>query len=215
MVIDLSHDIGNGMPFVQGDPKPAIELHLDYLKDHCRVTRWTLGSHTGTHIDAPSHFFVEGASLSDYPVTRFFGRGVLMDLTHFEPNEVITPEDISPLIHHIQPGDFVILHTGWDRWWGSPTYEQHPSLSFEAARLLVRRQAALVAIDALSIENAPDDLYPVHELLLGHEIFIVENLCRLDKIGEQTGEYFFLPLKVIEADGSPVRAMFRPYEQIG
>jgi arylformamidase len=224
-IIDLSHTIHDDIQIYPGDPAPSIRQGLTHEKDYCHVDVLTLGSHTGTHIDAPFHFLKKGKKIDEFPVQRFVGEGVLIDVSAKSDRELIEPGDIEPYEKEIAEGDFVIFRTGRDKYFGSPRYYLHPFLSAEAAGLLVRRGVALVAIDALNIDptyyndmesepqakDLPDPEeygYPVHDILLGNDILIVENLCNLDKIKPVRGVYSFLPLKLKDADGSPIRAVF-------
>jgi len=127
--------------------------------------------------------------------------------------------------NEIVEGDFVIFRTGRDKYFGTPRYFSHPYLSAGGARLLVEKGVALVATDALNIDptysgnpdsdpsfkKLPDEKeygYPVHDILLGNDVLIVENLCNLDKVPRSKGVYSFLPLKLKGTDGSPIRAVF-------
>jgi len=210
MLIDLTHTLQTGMPVFPGDPEVEIQVHLDYKTHHCRVTRWKLGSHTGTHMDAPSHFIHGGVSLDKIPVSRFVGRGVVADLRHLEAGSPIIPRDLETALAGCHSGDFLVLHTGWDRYWGLPVYGNHPHLSLEAARLVIKQGISLVAIDAPDIEKAPDNHYPVHQLLLEQHCLIVENLSGLEQTTHPVGWFIFLPLKVEDTDGSPIRALYMP-----
>ena len=223
-IIDLSHTIHDDIQIYPGDPAPSIRQGLTHEKDYCHVDVLTLGSHTGTHIDAPFHFLKKGKKIDEFPVQRFVGEGVLIDVSAKSDRELIETGDIEPYEKEIAEGDFVIFRTGRDKYFGTPRYYLHPFLSAEAAGLLVDRGVALVAIDALNIDptyynddstpqakDLPDPEeygYPVHDILLGNDILIVENLCNLDKIKPVRGVYSFLPLKLKDADGSPIRAVF-------
>jgi kynurenine formamidase len=185
----------------------------------------TLGSHTGTHIDAPYHFIKDGKKIDELPVQRFVGDGVLVDVSAKSDRELIEPGDVEPYENEIAEGDFVILKTGRDKYFGTSKYYFHPYLSPEGARLLLKMGVSLVGIDALNVDPTyhdsqdsdpsaialPDEEtygYPVHDILLGNDILIVENLCNLDKIKPVKGVYSFLPLKLKDSDGSPIRAVF-------
>ena len=219
-VIDLSHTIRNGMQIFPGDPAPAIGRGLTHDGDYCHVDVLKLGSHTGTHIDAPFHFLPDGRRIDALPVQRFMGHGVLIDATGLEDRAVIGPDALEPYLAAIQKGDFAIFRTGWDRFFGGPRCLRHPFLSAECALRLADAGITLVGTDALNVDPtysadesgadgpSPDAYgYPVHEVLLGREILIVENLCRLDKVSQVRGLYAFLPLKLKDGDGSPIRAV--------
>jgi len=138
---------------------------------------------------------------------------------------LIQPGDVEPYEDEIAQGDFVIFRTGRDKYFGTPKYYLHPYLSAEGARILVRMGVSLVGVDALNVDptyngsmdsdpsakDLPDEGeygYPVHDILLGNDILIVENLCNLDNIKQVKGVYSFLPLKLKDSDGSPIRAVF-------
>ena len=224
-VIDISLTIQNGMQIYPGDPVPLIGSALTHEENYCHVAALQLGTHTGTHIDAPFHFLPDGRKLDAFPIERFVGRGVLIDAAGRSDNEMIGPETVQPCIPAIVKGDFAIFRTGWDRHYGTPKYLRHPFLSADCAELLVELGVSLVGIDALNVDPSSADAvsadpaakgknqtadygYPVHHILLGNEILIVENLCHLDEIVKVRGLYSFLPLKLKDSDGSPIRAVF-------
>lgn len=224
-IIDLSHTIHDGMQIYPGDPAPLIGRGLTHEKDYCHVDLLKLGSHTGTHIDAPYHFLKDGKRIDEIPVQRFIGSGILIDVSAKSDGEAIESTDLDSYASEIKKGDFVILKTGWDRYFGTSRYLQHPFLNSTGAELLVEVGAALVGIDALNIDSSSragmdheggagdgelqeDDDYPAHDILLGNDILIVENLCNLDKVMQPRGIYSFLPLKLKGSDGSPIRAVF-------
>jgi len=225
-VIDLSHTIHNGIQIYPGDPTPSINRFLTHEKDYCHVDILKLGSHTGTHIDAPYHFLKKGMKIDEIPAHRFFGNGVLLDVSGKSDRALIEARDIEPYRSEIKKGDFTVFRTGWDKYFGTPRYFQHPYLSAEGAGLLVEMGVVLVGIDAMNIDSTHQEVmdpdqpvkdagqktedyaYPAHDVLLGNNILIVENLCNLDKIKQVRGLYSFLPLKLKDTDGSPIRAVY-------
>lgn len=224
-VIDLTHAIHDDIQIYPGDPIPSIKQGLTHEKDYCHVDLLKLGSHTGTHIDAPYHFIKKGKKIDELPVQRFVGDGFLIDVSGKSDRDLIEPGDVERYKDEITQGNFVIFRTGWDKYFGTPKYYLHPYLSAEGARLLVNMGVSLVGVDALNIDPTyygstdsdpsakvlPDEEkygYPVHDILLGSNILIVENLCNLDKIKQLKGVYSFLPLKLKDSDGSPIRAVF-------
>ena len=224
-IIDLSHMIHDEIQIYPGDPVPSIKRGLTHEKDYCHVDVLTLGSHTGTHIDAPFHFLKNGKKIDELPIQRFVGEGFLVDVSGKSDRDLIEPCDIEHYEKEINEGDFVIFRTGRDKYFGTSRYYLHPYLSAEGARLLVKKGVSLVGIDAMNIdptyyESTDSDLsgkglpdeeeygYPVHDILLGNDVLIVENLCNLDKIKQAKGVYSFLPLKLKDSDGSPIRAVF-------
>ena len=84
-VIDLTRPLVSGMPVFPGDPPVTIERVRTHDEDGFEVSRICMGSHSGTHLDAPRHFFPEGATLDEFPAGRFVGRGVIVDLRQVQP----------------------------------------------------------------------------------------------------------------------------------
>lgn len=224
-IIDLTHTIHDDIQVFPGDPAPSIGRGLTHEKDYCHVDLLKLGSHTGTHIDAPYHFLKDGKRIDELPVRRFVGNGILIDVSHKSDRDTIESADLESYLTEIKKGIFVILKTDWDRYFGTPRYLQHPYLSIAGAKLLVEFGVGLVGIDALNIDSSyqavtgaeygkkdskphEDNDFPAHDILLGNNILIVENLCNLDKIKQRQGCYSFLPLKLKGSDGSPIRAVF-------
>lgn len=223
-IIDLTHTIHNEIQIYPGDPVPSISRGLTHEKDYCHVDILTLGSHTGTHIDAPYHILKHGKKIDAIPIQRFVGSGVLIDVSNKSARDVIESHEVESYKSKIEKGDFVIFMTGWDKYFGTPKYFKHPFLSADCARFLVELGVTLVGTDGMNLDPTfPEDTdpekveeevehedygYPVHDILLGNDILIVENLCNLDKIRQVKGLYSFLPLKVKDSDGSPIRAVY-------
>jgi kynurenine formamidase len=108
----------------------------------------------------------------------------------------------------LRPGRFVVLRTGWDRWWGAERYFRHPYLSLELADGLVTAGVSLVAIDTLNVDSTVDGTAAAHERLLGNNVLIVENLRGLDALAADRPYLFvFAPLALGDVDGAPVRAL--------
>ena len=225
-VIDLSHTIHDEIQIFPGDPVvPSINRGLTHEKDYCHVDVMRMGTHTGTHIDAPFHFRSDGKKIDKIPADSFVGNGVLVDVSAKSDREQIGVDDVKPYSSDIKKGDFVIFYTGRDKYFGTERYYLHPFLSAECARFLLELGISLVGIDALNVDPTYQDIanlnfplpdlpdeneygYPVHDILLGNDILIVENLCNLEKIKALRGLYSFLPLKLLNSDGSPIRAVF-------
>ena len=224
-IIDLSHTIHDEIQIYPGDPVPSIRQGLTHEEDYCHVDVLTMGSHTGTHIDAPFHFMAGGKKIDELPVQRFVGEGVLIYVSEKSDRELIESKDIEPYSSEIEKGNFVIFKTGRDQYFGTSKYYFHPYLTPEGATLLLKMKVSLVGIDAMNVdptyydsgnsEPSAGDLpgeetygYPVHDILLGNDILIVENLCNLSQIQQVKGIYSFLPLKLKDSDGSPIRAVF-------
>lgn len=208
--IDLTHALDVDTPVFAGDPPLARQTLLTHGRDGCHLECITLGTHTGTHMDAPFHFFADGDRLDGLPISRLVGPGVRLDLCGRREESVIWAAELRRAGPEVNPGDFVLLMTGWDRFWGTPRYFRHPYLAPDCGRWLVDCGAGLVGMDTPSPDRSAGGRggYPVHRLLLGGGVLIVENLRGLARIPAARGNYAFLPLKLKGADGAPVRAVF-------
>jgi kynurenine formamidase len=205
MIYDLSQTIANGMTCIPGDPEPRLTPWP--LDPPWRVSALYLGSHCGTHLDAPQHIGA-GASIDALPLDRLIGRGAVIDVSGRQAGDRIGPHDLLAAEPLLRQGAWPILRTGWSRYWNTPAYFAHPSLDPELARLFVAWKVGLVAMDMLNPDDTASSASIVHEILLGAGTLIVENLTGLDRL--TPGVLYtvaFLPLKLADGDGSPVRAV--------
>lgn len=140
----------------------------------------TMNTHTGTHVDAPFHFFDDGARIGDMPVDTFAGPALFLDLRSIPADSPIEAEHLLPFKDKIRPGDIVVLVTGWaaKRGLNKEYMLQWPYLSRSGAELLVECGVKGVGIDTMSIGGwgSPAKGRPCHEVLLGAGKFIVEEL---------------------------------------
>ena len=201
-----------------------------------RVHAFSLGTHTGTHIDAPFHFFPSGQKLHEIPLSQFVGRAAVLDIRHLARDRgMISWADVinggtgagaltATALSHIGSrtdgkADIVLLWTGWDVHWGTPTYFAHPYFSRDVATALRDLGAKIVGVDVLSPDETPADEnaetahgWGMHEALLGHGVLICENLKGIGELvgagsgGEEETWVSLMPLNIYNADGAPVRA---------
>jgi len=162
----------------------------------------TTGMHVGTHLDAPLHMIPGGRSLPEIPPEKFFGRGVLIDARE---KSQITVDLLTGT--ELQPGDAVLLHTGFSRHFREARYYQDfPTIAEDFAAALVAARIHLLGLDTPSPDRAP---YPIHRQLLSAEIVIAENLTRLDRLlGIANFEVIALPVK-FKAEAAPARVVAR------
>lgn len=215
---DLSHRIETGVTTYPGDPDVAISSHATHAADGFRVSAVAMGSHTGTHVDAPSHTEDGGRALDAFDVGTFVfeARAVALDAGSREPITAAALADGVPGSGDDEPADDVdclVLHTGWDAHWNTDAYLDHPYLTADAAEWCAKR-GYHVGIDALNVDPTPSENataeepsgFGAHHALLGAGKLIIENLRGLDRVPTQF-TLFALPLALANADGAPVRAV--------
>jgi len=205
-MIDISVPVKEGMPHWPTEGVVHIERSADMdLGSEANVTHISMSAHTGTHVDAPLHFFSEGTSIDALPMNALLGPARVLEITH---PRVISLEELQSMA--IGPGERVLLKTrnSQEPWFEKPFHRDFVYLSEEAARHLVECRIRTVGIDYLSV-GAYEEGGETHRLLLGAGICIIEGLF----LGEaEAGEYDLvcLPLLLAGADGAPARALLGP-----
>lgn len=211
-LVDLSHPVDDGTPVHPGDPVVRLRPAATLARDGCNVLHVSLGSHSGTHVDAPFHVVADGARIDEVPLELCHGPAVVVDVRDAGERGRIEWPALAPCAPAFGPGRIVVLHTGWSEHWGSERYAAHPFLTGEAARRLVATGVRTVGIDAFSVDetvvHGPARGLPAHEAVLGAGGVLIENLTGLDALeGEPEVVLSVLPLRLSGADGAPVRAV--------
>jgi len=206
-IIDLSHLIHSEMPVYWDSETPDLKIIHTIEKDGFRETKMTFYSHTGTHIDAPSHMIPGGLSLDMMNISQFFGRAILVDVSR-SVSQSIAMTDLKGYQKKIGKVNFVVIKTGWSQYWGELKYfENYPCLEEEAALWLSNFNLKGIGIDTISLDRTDATDFPVHKLFLSKNRVIIENLTNLQRIKDEFFHFSTLPLKIREIDGSPVRAV--------
>lgn len=210
--VDLSQTIENGMTVYLGDPVPKISDFKRLEEDGVNVSVLSLGSHTGTHIDAPMHFIRGAKAVDQLSVESFVGEAAVLDLSDVRPGGEITAPALQAHAREVRPGDIVLLYTGMSRKWGDPRARKTITyLGGGAARWLVSKGAKAVGIDYLSVERFGAKVPVAHLALLSHGIPIIESLSKnLSGLVGRRVLFVCLPIKVGGRDGAPARAMAYP-----
>jgi kynurenine formamidase len=211
-VIDLSHRVDEDTQVYPGDPAVRLEPATTIAVDGVNVLNVHIGSHSGTHVDAPYHFIENGERIDTMDVRLFFGLAVFMDVRGKGPRERITVEDLRPYEGRLSEGVVAVLRTGWDEHYGTARYYDHPFLDRRAAQLIVDAGVRTVAIDALNVdetvlEGPHPEGYPAHHLILGAGGVIAENLTNLEAVDFLDPFLSLLPVRLGDSDGAPVRAV--------
>lgn len=202
-IIDISLPLNSSTIIYPGDPKIVIELAE---KGYPLVSKITLGSHTGTHIDAPKHVFKDGASLDEIPLEQMVGKCRVFDFTDAE--SAIKVSDLKK--HNIKEGERILAKTKNSEIGFKKFRDDYIYLDGDAAEYLAQKRVALFGIDYLSVKQRGSNDTRAHTELLKNNIIIFEGL---DLSKAEAGEYMFvgLPLKFTSIDGSPARAILLKY----
>lgn len=193
-IVDLSVPVHTGMPIYPGDPEVSISPALTIPESGVEVHSLHLGTHSGTHLDAPSHTLAGGRTVGDIALDRLVGPTLVLD----GRNPVALPESVP---------ERVLICVGWDKHWGSERMTAHPAQPLELVEQLWARGMRLLGVDCLSPDPTPGDGdFPVHAFVLGQDGLIVENLRGLAPLIGRTVTTAMVPLRLDGLDGSPVRA---------
>ena len=213
-IVDLTYLIHEGMTTFPTHYHPVVEItQLGRFGIEDRETRRiTMGTHTGTHCDAPRHFIPGGTTVENLDLNVLIGPAVVLDLTSAGPFGAVDEADLERALRGRRP-QRLVLRFDWSNHWGKMTYyTDHPFLTQEAAKWLVEQGVRLLAMDT----PMPDDPKngrgtpldsPNHKILLGAGVVLVEYLCNLAALTRDEVELIVLPMKIKEGDGSPVRCV--------
>ncbi len=211
-IVDLTLTLREGMQTFPTHWHPMVEItQLGRHGIENRETRkLVLGTHTGTHVDAPRHFVAGGATIETIPLDQWVGPARLADFSRLAKRAEITPAMLEKEIG-TQGIERVVLRFDWCKELGTMAYyEQHPYLSEEAAQWLVDHGCRLVAMDSPQPDdprngrNSAKDS-PIHKILLGQGVVLCEYLCNLRDLSTRAFELVVAPLKIEQGDGAPAR----------
>jgi arylformamidase len=214
--IDLSHTIEHGMVTYKGLPAPLIcdflsreDSHASYAADtEFQIGKLELIGNTGTYLDSPFHRYSGGKDLAKLDLSC---------LAALEGIVVRVPESVCAIdetffIALDVTSKAILVQTGWDKYWRTDKYfEGHPHLTEAAAKCLKDKQAALVGIDSFNIDDISNRTRPVHTILLGAEIPIVEHMTNLKTLPSEGFKFYAVPPKISGFGTFPVRAFAQVY----
>ena len=209
-VIDLSHGLDPTTPVFTGYPPVEIRIlestrySLPGGRRALNSSQLTVGIHTGTHMDAPFHFFEDGASIDRIDLAHCVGEALLLHIDT-PGNGKIERAQLTSYREPLAGCGKVVLSTGWAKQWGRPEYfTQHPVITPDAADFLIECGVHLIGVDFPSVDRAP---FLTHVALLSHDVLILENLTNLSEIQSHSFRLVAVPLRFTGRDGSPVRAV--------
>ena len=122
MILDLTHTVHPEMPVYPGSAQPSFSPASTITRNGYRETLVQIPSHTGTHMDAPSHMLPHGHTLDQLHPSQFCGRAVVVDVSDLPPNSIITVDELRKRNNELLQTDFVLFYTGWDKKWGTDDY---------------------------------------------------------------------------------------------
>ena len=218
--VELSHVIEDGLVTYPGLPAARV---CDYLSREAsravyapgtefQIAKIEMVANTGTYLDCPSHRYEHGHDLSQIQPESFADLDAIVVRADHRQVRAI---DASWFRDKELRGRAVLVHTGWDAFWREEAYAvEHPFLTQDAAEYLRDCGVKLVGIDSMNIDDTSRDgaggkARPVHSILLGADILIVEHLCNLRALPDEGFEFSAMPPKVKGAGTFPVRAMAR------
>lgn len=179
-------------------------------RDGWNASTLTFYSHSGTHMDAPVHFEASPQTIDQIPVENFIGEAWVVDLRSIGPRDLIQPDDITDGIpQDFQPGDSLLLWTGWSKFAWNTTYRDDlPRISEDLAHWCVRNKVKMLGVEPPSVAdvNNLEEVTRIHQILLS-EVIIIEGLTNLHQLTSNRVELIALPLKIGEGDGSPARVL--------
>jgi Predicted metal-dependent hydrolase len=210
-IIDLSQSIIGGGFTNPAFPQSELKACLSYKEDGWMGEVLTAATHAGTHIDAAAHRLEHGKTIDEYPLQRFQGSAIPIDLFNKQPGEEISDTDIMPYMSRINKGDTVLLCTGW----GEKKYgydkdiyiHKSPWLGSKACNALIEADINAVGIDHFSIGGAnPKNVAIPHEILMRADILIFEDLLLPRVLLERKIWYIAaFPIAIGKASGSFAR----------
>ncbi|HXG55718.1 MAG TPA: cyclase family protein [Vicinamibacterales bacterium] len=204
-LLDVSVPLVAGLPAFPGNP----DFELQPIKrisegGSSNVSRLVLGTHTGTHVDAPKHFFDDGAGVEALRLDLLIGRARVVEITR---RGGIGPEELAAA--GLREDLRVLLKTSNSALWNSDTFhEDYTHVTEAGARYLVEQGVRVVGIDYLSIEQFRKPGAPAHRMLLSNGVIIIEGL-NLAEAEPGMYEMYCLPLPITGGDGAPARVVLK------
>ncbi|MBV9179325.1 MAG: cyclase family protein [Nitrososphaeraceae archaeon] len=208
---DLSQAISKDIPVYSGDPEPDFVPSSTIERNNYNVTRIIMGSHSSTHVDAQSHFIIDGNSVDREPISKFIGESVVIDLSSkLEIGNGITCSDLEAYSEVVKDNDILLIYTGTSEYWMKDQNIKYHFTYLEpsAAQWIASHHIKCVGIDTFSVEKYGSKDGLSHKILLSSSVGIIENLS--SNLKNLSGKKVFLvclPLLLEGVDGSPARTI--------
>jgi len=203
-VVDLTLTLRRGLRGVDWEEARTVE------RDGFCARTLHLYSHAGTHMDAQTHFAAGPGTIDATPLTRCMGPAWVVDLEGLADQALITVAHLGAVAAKFQPGDSLLLRTGWSRHVGNPQhYRDHfPRIADDLAHWCVAKRVNILGVEPPSVAdvNNLEELTRIHKTLLGANVTIVEGLANLSALTQEKVFFVAAPLKIEGGDGCPCRA---------
>jgi len=203
-LLDVTVPLDSSLPVYPGNTPFTLEPTKRIATGgSSNVSTLHLSTHAGTHVDAPRHYFDDGAGVDALAIELLCGRVRVLNV---RSRSRIEPADLSDLGHEDVR---VLIRTRNSRLWGSQEFHtDYVGLSEDAARHLISHGVKVVGIDYLSVEEYKRPGAPAHRALLGGGVIVIEGL-NLSEVESGIYEMFCLPLRIVGGDGAPARVVLR------
>jgi len=204
-LIDVSVPLDSNVPTYPGNTPFQVEAIKRLARgDSSNVSTLHLSAHAGTHVDAPRHFFDDGAGAEQLPLEMLCGRARVIELT---TRKGVTADDLAAF--DLTEDVRLLIKTHNSTFWGSPVFhEDYVGVTDSGAKHLVARGIKVVGVDYLSVEQFRNVGKPAHHVLLGAGTIVIEGLDLRD-VEPGVYDMFCLPLRIVGSDGAPARVVLR------
>lgn len=210
-IVDLSHELIPGQEeyHLRLQTHFTDDLYPQYIRDDdvwYILQDVEMSSHCGTHVEFPYHHNRDGLDAAGFPLDRLIGDCVLLDFRYKDKNEAVTLDELKAAGDKIQAGDMLLFNFGCDKYYRTDRSHDRPYIALEAIDWLIHeKQISLIGSDASGIEIKGAPNQPVHQLLMDHQIPIIEFAAHLDDLKKERFTLLVLALRVRGLDSCPVR----------
>lgn len=213
--VDLSLIFKNNMQkYSANHPKVQISKTVSFQNFNRQISKIIIGSHSGTHVDAPRHFIKNGYTIDKFPPEMFCGNAILLNFSGIKKKTKISIKDVKlKLNKKIIRKKILIFRFDWtDKFYGKKNfYTDHPYLSTELCKWLVKEGVKIIGLDTPQPDDPNNKLAKNdginHKILLSKNILIIEYLTNLKNIKKENFYFYGFPINIKDADGSPLRAI--------
>ncbi len=222
-IIDLTHPIHPNIPIWPGDPATEFETVSQIEKDGYFLRKFSMGEHSGTHINAPNSFYAAGASIDSYGPQSLVSPAIAIDIREqslANPDYTLTIDDVLSWEQQhkfIEPGNLVLLYTGWQAKWDDERAFfnrddrgicHFPGFGTAATRfLLEERFIAGIGTDTHGVDTGRDESFAVNKLILEKQRIVLENLANLHLLPAANITLAIGILRLLGGSGSPVSVL--------